>query len=119
MRRTRHGLAAVRAWAALVATLIVQMGPASAANSGSNVEIEDQSIERIVTCFDNGQEAVLLADRVECAKYQKGEELLDEHHKGMPLKADPNEFCPISGDRDFRKLSGNAIKRIAAKQPSL
>jgi hypothetical protein len=79
-------------------------------------------IQEIVGCVTRGQEAVLLREGVQCINYRDG---AGEHKKATedtpqkatqdtPLKIDARQICtaPEGGSKDWRRLSGSAIKRV-------
>jgi hypothetical protein len=76
---------------------------------------DSKVIERIIECVIAGKEAVLLRQSVECVEYRTGKSFLNDKNPEMPLKVDADELCAASTDepKDWRKLSGSAIKQIA------
>jgi hypothetical protein len=90
--------------------------PAAASSANSGSEPDKVAIDRIVECLNDGREAVLLSDGVECKKYGEGDKFLKEKDPGMPLKLDAAKVCDGIADKDLRKLSSTAIKKIAARR---
>jgi hypothetical protein len=68
-------------------------------------------IQLIVSCVTAGQEAVLLREGVRCANYRDGAKSLPQD---TPLKIDADQICaaPEGGSKDWRRLSGSAVKRV-------
>jgi hypothetical protein len=103
---------------AIVSILIsvLQFGSAFAAEQADDPEKE--VIEHIGRCLTDGKEAVLLATAVKCKDYGTGIKLLHQEDPNMPFGYGADELCANADTtaRDWRKLSGKAIKHIYATQ---
>jgi hypothetical protein len=77
---------------------------------------DSEAVDRIIACASAGQEAVLLREGVRCIKYRDGGDYHISATQDTPLKIDADQICAESerGSKDWRRLSGGAIKRIVS-----
>jgi hypothetical protein len=80
--------------------------------------LDQRVIGQIMSCLTKGKEAVLSPSDVTCQPYHAGINILHSQNRDMPLGTDAEQVCDDSQGRpnDWRRLPGNAIKLIAAKQ---
>ena len=109
-RSSRVHVNIVCAFALASALHITSARAATPSGPGSDADV----IQKIVVCITAGQEAVLLRERVQCTNYREG----GDYHKitapDMRLKIDADQICAESerGSKDWRRLSGDAIRRV-------
>jgi hypothetical protein len=75
---------------------------------------DSEAIASIALCTNAGKEVVLLPESIECADYRSGYRLHRTKFPDMPMKIDWAPVCSYAKDQpqDFRRLSGDTIKRI-------
>jgi hypothetical protein len=105
-----------RAVAACVALVLIQAEPSTAQGTEPS-DIKKVVIDQILACLVKAQEAVLLEDKVECARYLDGKNVLAEKSPTMPLTIDHASVCK-NRLRDWRVLRGDTIK-VLARQASV
>jgi hypothetical protein len=116
----RIGRTSVKAMLALVLGVVLQLDQAIAQEQpAATVSKPDKdAVERIYDCLVAGKEAVLLPGGIECKGYRQGGKFLQNAQPDMPLKIDLAKVCAGSeeGSQDWRKLPGNAIKKLVAHE---
>jgi hypothetical protein len=121
MRARSYALMSAHTRIACIFASVLHITSALAAVDADTISGPDSgAVERIIGCASAGKEAVLLPEGIECKDYRTGYMFHRMQIPDMPLKIDADQICAASENKpkDWRQLSGNAIKRIVSLKSS-